>query len=452
MGICIVLTGPSYPLATFFNNLPVRLGNERVSVISLCADDSARETVRHMSVLVNKKILLGVSGGIAAYKAAELLRRLREAGAEVRVVMTRAATQFVGPMTFQALSGHPVRTELMDPSAEAAMGHIELARWADLVLVAPATADCLAKLAHGLADDLLSTLCLATEAPLMVAPAMNRIMWGHPATRANTRLLAERGVLIAGPAAGEQACGERGLGRMLEPAALVEQAATVFSPGLLAGVRVLMTAGPTREAIDPVRFIGNRSSGKMGFAIAEAAAAAGAHVVLVCGPVSLPTPPGVERIDVDSAQAMHEAVMARVADCDLFIAAAAVADYRPKAVATEKIKKSQAELSLELVRNPDIVADVAALPDRPFTVGFAAETTQVLDYARDKLQRKGLDMIAANEVGESLGFESDDNALYLLWPDGEEDLGRATKRALAHRLLEAVARRFQQARPALRQR
>ncbi|MFP5506980.1 MAG: bifunctional phosphopantothenoylcysteine decarboxylase/phosphopantothenate--cysteine ligase CoaBC, partial [Gammaproteobacteria bacterium] len=365
-----------------------------------------------MLELSNKRILLGVSGGIAAYKSAELVRRLREAGAEVRVVMTAGATRFITPLTLQALSGQPVRTELFDAAAEAAMGHIELARWADLVLIAPASANTLARLAQGLADDLLSTLCLATRAPLLVAPAMNNAMWEHPATQANLSLLRERGVRACGPASGSQACGETGPGRMLEPAELVAAVAAQFQTGALAGLRVLVTAGPTREAIDPVRYISNRSSGKMGYAVAQAAAEAGARVVLVSGPTALPAPARVDCVRVETAAEMHAAVMARVADCDIFVAAAAVADYRPRAAAAHKLKKKSATLPLELERTRDILADVAARPPAPFTVGFAAETERLAEHARAKRMAKSLDMIAANLVNvPGQGFEADANAL-----------------------------------------
>ncbi len=373
-----------------------------------------------MLELSNKRILLGVSGGIAAYKSAELVRRLREAGAEVRVVMTAGATQFITPLTLQALSGQTVRTELFDAQAEAAMGHIELARWADAVLIAPASANTLARLAQGLADDLLSTLCLATRAPLLVAPAMNHVMWEHPATQANMTTLRERGVHICGPGVGSQACGESGPGRMLEPAELIVELAQLFNVGALAGLRVLMTAGPTREAIDPVRFISNRSSGKMGYAIAAAAAEAGARVVLVSGPVALPPPERVECIYVESASDMQAAVMARVHDCDIFIGTAAVADYRPQAVAEHKLKKHTAALHLDLERTTDILAAVAALHPAPFTVGFAAETERLAEHARSKRMAKSLDMIAANWVNvPGQGFAVDDNALTLYWEGGE---------------------------------
>ncbi len=393
--------------------------------------------------LTSKRILLGVTGGVAAYKAADLVRRLREAGAEVRVVMTRAATQFVTPLTFQALSGNPVHLDLLDPEAEAGMGHIQLARWADAVLVAPATADFMARLAHGLADDLLSTLCLATDAPLALAPAMNRLMWANPATQDNRRVLESRGVHLFGPAEGGQACGETGPGRMLEPAELVERVAGLFAPGRLSGLTVLITAGPTREAIDPVRFIGNRSSGKMGYAVAEAAAEAGAQVVLVSGPVALPAPPRVECVRVESAEEMHRAVMARAGACDIFIAAAAVADYRPRVQAGQKIKKDRQELELVLERTPDILAAVAALPQRPFVVGFAAETERLEEHAHAKRIRKNLDLIAANQVGRpGSGFESDDNALQVYWEGGSEALPLMPKSRLARQLISIIAERY----------
>ena len=394
-------------------------------------------------MLYSRRILLGVTGGIAAYKAAEVTRLLRRAGADVRVVMTAAATRFVGELTFQALSGRPVRVELFDPAHEAAMGHIELARWADLVLVAPASADFLARLASGRADDLLSTLCLATSVPLAMAPAMNRLMWTNPATQSNLAILGDRGVHVWGPAEGDQACGESGPGRMLEPAELLDHAASLLGAGPMAGVRALVTAGPTREPLDPVRFLGNRSSGKMGFAVAEALAGAGASVTLVSGPVALAAPPGVTRVDVETASQMQAAVAERVAGCDLFVATAAVADYRPENVAAEKIKKSSADMEVRLVRNPDILAEVAARPDAPFTVGFAAETADVEAYAQAKLEAKGLDLIAANYVGEGAAFERDDNALTLLWPGGgRRQLARADKGTLARELVRTITERF----------
>ncbi len=402
--------------------------------------------------LARKHILLGVTGGIAAYKSADLVRRLIEAGAEVQVVMTPAATAFVGPLTFQAVSGRPVRTELLDSHAEAGMGHIELARWADLILIAPATADFLARLAHGFANDLLSTLCLATDQPIAVAPAMNRLMWQNPATQDNGRLLTRRGVKIWGPGVGEQACGDIGAGRMLEPVELLNLVVELLgekeppaawrdppggeyawlAPHDLQGLTVLLTAGPTREALDPVRFISNRSTGRMGFAVAEAAAQAGAQVVIICGPVTLPTPPGVQRIDVESAVEMHEAVMQRVRKAAIFIATAAVADYRAAKPAEQKIKKTGETLTLELVRN------------RPFTVGFAAETHDVVHYAQDKRRRKNLDLIAANQVGMAgSGFESEQNALHVLWEGGEKQLPLADKTRLGQQLMALIAERYQ---------
>lgn len=394
-----------------------------------------------VSALHGQRVLLGVSGGIAAYKSAELVRRLREAGAEVRVVMTAGAEHFITATTLQAVSGHPVRSSLWDAAAEAAMGHIELARWATRVLIAPATADLLARLAQGRADDLLATLCLATEAPLAVAPAMNRLMWANPATQANLALLRQRGVAVFGPDAGDQACGEVGEGRMREPAALVADLAATLGPRRLAGHRVLVSAGPTFEDIDPVRFLGNRSSGRMGFAVAEAAAAAGAEVTLVAGPVKLPTPAGVARIDVRSAAEMHAAVLSALPGQDAYVGAAAVADYRPVEVAGRKIKKSEGPVELRLERTADILAEVAAHPQRPRCVlGFAAETHDVESYARGKLAAKRLDAIAANRVGlAGQGFDSEDNALTLYWDGGERDFGPAPKAAIARGLVDWIA-------------
>jgi len=395
-----------------------------------------------MSTQAPTRILLGVTGGIAAYKSAELVRRLRDRGAEVQVVMTAGARQFITPLTFQALSGRPVRTDLWDDAAEAAMGHIELARWADQVLVAPASADFLARIAHGLAGDLLTTLCLATDAPISVAPAMNRLMWANAATQANVALLRSRGVAVLGPAEGDQACGETGPGRMLEPAELMDALAPQGAvKRVLAGLKVMITAGPTRERIDPVRFITNRSSGKMGFAVAEAAREAGAEVVLVSGPVNVATPPGVRRVDVETAEQMMNAVNQHVADTDIFIAAAAVSDYRPVQCASEKIKKTSDSLTLALSRTTDILATVAARAPRPFVVGFAAETQNVERNALVKLEGKRLDMIAANQVGDNLAFDCEDNALTVYWPGGKQDLGRAPKRQLAAALVSLIAER-----------
>ncbi|MGD9387511.1 MAG: bifunctional phosphopantothenoylcysteine decarboxylase/phosphopantothenate--cysteine ligase CoaBC [Gammaproteobacteria bacterium] len=395
-----------------------------------------------MAGLAGKNVLLGVSGGIAAYKSPDLVRRLREQGAEVRVVMTAAAARFVSPLTFQAVSGHPVRDSLWDDAAEAAMGHIELARWADLVLIAPATADCLARLAAGMADDLLTTLCLATAAPLCVAPAMNRQMWSHAATQDNLQRLRERGVRVLGPAEGAQACGETGAGRMLEPAEIGAALAAGNAGGPLQGRKVLVTAGPTREALDPVRYLSNRSSGKMGYAVAAAAQAAGAEVVLVSGPVSLAPPAGVRVVAVETAAQMLGAVQAELPGTAIFIAAAAVADYRPAEPAGRKIKKHAEELQLALVRNPDILTAVAAARPRPFVVGFAAETDDVEANARQKLEAKRLDMIAANPVGPAQGFERDDNTLQVLWPGGGRDLGSGAKSELARQLVELMVERM----------
>jgi len=408
-----------------------------------------------MSRPPNRKILLGVTGGIAAYKACDLVRRLRDRNFDVRVVMTASAREFVTPLTFQALSSNPVHCALLDERAEAGMGHIELARWADLVLVAPATANLLARLAHGFADDLLATLCLATTAPLVLAPAMNQQMWQAPATRANVFALLDRGIEMLGPAQGDQACGEVGPGRMLEPEAIAARVEVRLRGGALKGVKVLVTAGPTREALDPVRYLTNHSSGKMGYAVAAAAAEEGALVSLVSGPTALPAPPGVERVDVTSAEEMHAEVMARAAYCDIFAAVAAVADYRPACRAEQKIKKGAGpavlDAALDLVRTPDIVAGVAALvADRPFTVGFAAETESVETHARDKLERKGLDMIAANRVGlPDRGFASERNALSVLWRDGgHRELPLASKAELARSLVGLVAERYRAEHPA----
>ena len=396
-----------------------------------------------MQNLGNKKILLGVTGGIAAYKAAELVRLLIKAGAEVRVVMTPAAREFVQPLTFQALSGHRVYTDIFDAEADSAMDHIELARWCDQLLVAPASADFLGKLNAGYADNLLLTLCLASKQPVAVAPAMNQQMYANPATADNIAQLKARNLLVWGPDAGEQACGDVGPGRMLEPESLVELLAARFAPGRLDGFKLLITAGPTREAIDPVRFISNRSSGKMGYAIAAAALEQGADVTLVSGPVTLEAPAGSHRISVESAQQMYDAVMQEVGKADIFVACAAVSDYRVKTSEAHKIKKSDAELTLQLSPNPDILAAVAGGEPRPFCVGFAAETRDVERYARDKLERKKLDMIAANLVGdEHSGFEIDFNQLEVYWHDGHRSIERASKTEIAKRLIDLIAERY----------
>ena len=392
----------------------------------------------------SRKILLGVTGGIAAYKSPDLVRRLMEHGAEVQVVMSHGARQFVTPLTFQAVSGRPVRSDLWDEAAEAAMGHIELARWADEIVVAPATAEFVAKLAHGLADDLLTTLCLATTAPITLAPAMNRQMWANAATQANVRILKDRGVRLLGPASGDQACGEVGVGRMLEPVEIAQEVFTTRGgAGSLQGLKVVVTAGPTRERIDPVRFISNRSSGKMGYAVAEAAREAGADVTLVSGPVQIPTPLGIERIDVETAEQMLEAVQQHIGRADIFIAATAVSDYRASTVACEKIKKTSDTMTLALARAPDVLATVARHESPPFLVGFAAETEHVERNALAKLTGKNLDMIAANKVGDGLAFDKDDNALTVYWQGGgKQELAFASKTALARQLIELIAQRF----------
>ena len=391
------------------------------------------------------RILLGITGGIAAYKTPELVRQLVRAGAEVQVVMTRAARSFVGTAALSAVAGRPVRLDLWDETAEAAMSHIELARWADQVVIAPATANFIAAFAQGFATDLLTTLCLATEAPVALAPAMNRVMWSHPAVRHNCAALSARGVRLLGPAEGDQACGETGLGRMLEPeaiAAAVLREPAWLAPQLLAGRRVVITAGPTREPIDPVRYITNRSSGKMGYAVAAAAAEAGADVVLVSGPVNLATPPGVRRVPVETAEEMYREARDAIAGTDIFIGCAAVSDYRPPAVAAEKIKRTGETLTLDLVRSTDTLASIASLSDAPFTVGFAAETEKVREHALLKLEAKKLDMIAANLVGPACGFDRETNSLEVFWPGGSTALGEDTKLAVARRLIALIADRF----------
>lgn len=391
-----------------------------------------------------RKILLGVTGGIAAYKSPDLVRRLIERGAEVQVVMSRGAQQFVTALTFQAVSGKPVRADLWDEAAEAAMGHIELARWADEIVVAPATAEFIARLAHGFADDLLTTLCLATTAPITLAPAMNRQMWANAATQANIHTLKARGIRILGPASGEQACGEVGVGRMLEPTQIAAEIFTVRgAAGALQGLKVVVTAGPTRERIDPVRFISNRSSGKMGYAVAEAAREAGAAVVLVSGPVQIATPLGVDLVSVECAEEMLAAVQQNIVGADIFIAAAAVSDYRAHQIAGEKIKKTSDTMTLALARAPDVLATVGRSQSPPFLVGFAAETEHVERNALAKLTGKNLDMIAANKVGDSLGFDKDDNALTVYWQGGgKQELQLNSKAALARQLVELIAERY----------
>ena len=400
--------------------------------------------------LTNRQILLGVSGGIAAYKSAELVRRLQDLGAEVRVVMTPAAEEFITPLTLQALSGNPVHNTLLDTEAEAAMGHIELARWADLILIAPASADCIARLAQGQGNDLLTTVCLAARCPVAVAPAMNQAMWHHQATADNLKLLAKRGVAQFGPDSGGQACGDVGFGRMSDPDELAREVVGIFKTGALAGQCVVITAGPTREAIDPVRYISNHSSGKMGYAIAQAAVDAGAKTILISGPTALATPEHVTRVDVTSADDMHKAALAHADECDIFIASAAVADFKPAILAEQKIKKTMDDdtMTIEMIKNPDIVADIAATQPKPFVVGFAAETQNVITYARNKLARKNLDMIIANDVSqENIGFNSDNNAVVIVTTDAETVLPETSKKQLAYDIITAIASQYTPQKP-----
>ncbi|HCU64596.1 MAG TPA: bifunctional phosphopantothenoylcysteine decarboxylase/phosphopantothenate--cysteine ligase CoaBC [Rheinheimera sp.] len=405
-------------------------------------------TAANLLPLQGKNILLGISGGIAAYKSADLVRRLKERGAEVRVILTPAASEFITPLTLQALSGNPVGQSLLDPAAEAAMGHIELARWADFILVAPASADVIARITHGMANDLLTTCILAANAPLAIAPAMNQQMYKNIATQSNLATLNLRNVHIYGPAAGEQACGDVGMGRMLEAVQLAELVVAFFqqSPKPLAGLKIAITAGPTREAIDPVRYISNHSSGKMGFALADAAAKLGAEVTLISGPVQLATPAGVNRIDVVSARDMYQAALAAAPQQQIFIGCAAVADYRMAEVSDQKLKKTAGkdELTLQLVKNPDIIAEVAALKQqRPFTVGFAAETENVLAYAMQKLQSKKLDLICANDVSVAgQGFNSEQNALTVFGKDLQHSLALQDKSTLATALIQLIVEQY----------
>lgn len=393
--------------------------------------------------LENTNIILGITGGIAAYKTPDLVRKLVANGANVRVVLTQSAKEFVSPLALQAVSGNPVSDDLLDKDAEAAMGHIELARWADKLLVAPATANFMAKLTHGLADDLLSTLCLATNAPIVIAPAMNQQMWFAAATQANLKLLTQRKIQVLGPAQGEQACGDVGPGRMLEPLDIVDLLTQEPTEQVLAGKRITITAGPTREEIDPVRYLSNHSSGKMGYALAIAAQELGATVTLISGPVNLAPPPKIQTVSVSSAQQMHDAVMQTTHNCDIFIGCAAVADYRIQQKTSQKIKKSDSELTLTFVKNPDILSDVAHLQHAPFTLGFAAETQSLREYALGKLQRKKLNMIAANDVSDnSIGFNSEQNALSVFWSKGEKKLDLADKQLLARQLMQLVAQRY----------
>lgn len=398
-----------------------------------------------MAFLPSKNILLGISGGIAAYKSAELTRLLVKSGANVRVCMTASAQAFITPLTLQALSGNPVHSELLDPQAELGMGHIELARWADVILIAPATANTLARLTWGMADDLLSTVCLASTARVIVAPAMNQQMWKHAATQHNLQTLQTRGVTVFGPAEGVQACGDTGLGRMLEPADIVRELETCCATSqLLQGVRVLITAGPTREAIDPVRFLTNRSSGKMGYAVASAAVSMGAKVMLVSGHVALDCPAGVSRVITESAADMLNATHEAAKQADVFIATAAVADYTPINVADRKIKKNAATLNLEMQRTTDILATIKQTYPHLFTVGFAAETHDLMTYARSKLERKNIDMIAANSVADGKAFDQPTNALEVVWKDGHTSLPEMDKHQLAVALMQLVAAQYLQ--------
>ncbi len=398
-----------------------------------------------MSTLQNKRVLLGVTGGIAAYKSADLVRRLRDHGADVRVVMTDGARGFITPLTFQAVSGNPVHTDLLDTEAEAGMGHIELARWADVILIAPATANFIARFTNGMADNLLTTICLASASPIIIVPAMNQQMWQAEATQANCKQLQKRGVVQLGPCEGGQACGDVGPGRMLEPADIIAGVSELFQSGELQGVKILITAGPTQEALDPVRYITNHSSGKMGYAIAEAAMEAGANVTLISGPVNIQKPDAVKRIDVTSAADMNKAVIENIVACQIFISAAAVADYTYSEPAEQKIKKSANEMNLTFTKTKDILANVANLPESPFTVGFAAETENLAKHAKAKLTKKSLDMIAANRVDDpELGFHSDENALHVFWQGGDQKLERKSKQKLARELIKLIAHQFDQ--------
>ena len=395
-----------------------------------------------MHKLIGKRIVLGVTGGISAYKAAFLVRLLRKNGANVRVVMTQSATKFVTPLTFQALSAKPVHTELLDLNTETAMGHIELAKWADLILIAPASANFIARYANGFAEDLLSTLCLATDSPVIIAPAMNQQMWRNQATQENLERINARGITVVGPTAGVQACGDDGPGRMLEPEEIVVHTANIFQTNILTGSRLLVTAGPTREAIDPVRFLSNRSSGRMGYAVATAAAEAGADVTLISGPVDLAAI-GIEKvIHVTSAGEMQESVMQRINNIDIFVSAAAVADYRVQKISEQKIKKSDDTYELIMQKNSDILAEVSALYDAPFTVGFAAETENLELNAQTKLHLKNLDMIAANQVDKKLGIDCDENSLTIFWKTGREKLPLAPKNKLARSLIKLIALQY----------
>jgi phosphopantothenoylcysteine decarboxylase/phosphopantothenate--cysteine ligase len=417
--------------------------SKREAIQPIMSIELEKLSMNSLMQLNNQNILLGITGGIAAYKTPDLVRKLTALGANVRVVMSHSSKEFVSPLALQAVSGNPVADDLLDRDAEAAMGHIEFARWADLLLIAPATANFMAKLAHGFADDLLSTLCLATPAPIYIAPAMNQQMWHAPATQANLAILQSRKIKVLGPAQGEQACGDIGPGRMLEPEELANILAQTSLEPLLAGKHIVITAGPTREEIDPVRYISNHSSGKMGYALAKAACVLGAEVTLISGPVALAPPAGVKVLAVVSAEQMHQAVMNVAADSDIFVACAAVADYKPSQKNQQKIKKNDEELTLTFTKNPDILSDVANMLQSPFCVGFAAETQKVSHYAKGKLNRKKLDMIAANDVSTpGLGFNSEQNALHVFWPEGEQKLAVADKYQLALELMHLIAEKY----------
>jgi phosphopantothenoylcysteine decarboxylase/phosphopantothenate--cysteine ligase len=398
-----------------------------------------------MTDLQGQHVVLGVTGGIAAYKSPDLVRRLREQGAEVTVIMTASAERLVSPTVFQAVSGEPVRGDLWDEKAESAMGHIELARWADLILIAPATANLMAQLAGGSAENLLTTVCLASDAPVVLAPAMNQAMWRNASTQANRKKLEDRNVRFIGPEEGEQACGDEGPGRMTEPVDIVARLGMGKVAGILRGLQVMVTAGPTREAIDPVRFVSNKSSGKMGFAIARAAADAGALVTLIAGPVSLTTPKGVERVDVESATDMYDTAMDRISGTDIYIGAAAISDYRPVQVVAKKIKKTADTFLLEMVKSPDLLAAVAALDNGPFTVGFAAETDELEKHALAKLEAKRLDMIVANLVGDGVGFDRDDNSAVIMWEGSRQAVPNMAKTELARQLVAMIGSRYRAA-------
>ncbi len=443
------LPAPLNPLSTDINH-----NRQSVQIyIAINIESAGSAKIAIMSTLNNKHIVIGITGGIAAYKSADLCRRLKDADADVRIVMTNAATEFVTPLTFQALSGHPVALDNTDNDAEAGMKHIELARWADAIIIAPASANTIAKLAQGRADNLLTTLCLASEAIKCFAPAMNRVMWHDLSTQANCRTLVDKAWFQFGPASGPQACGEKGQGRMLEVSDMLTSLEQCFKSGELQGLNLVITAGPTYEAIDPVRFIGNRSSGRMGYAIANAAREAGANVTLISGPSHLQQPESSSFVAVESAEEMQQAVLSAIKNCHIYISTAAVSDYRVKNVAGQKIKKNEDTLTLQLIKNQDIIATVASLKTRPYVVGFAAETENVIDNAKNKLIRKNLDMIVANDVSTTstdtidIGFNSEYNALHVYWAQnnhlsGEQYFDIARKSQLAKQLITLIAKQY----------